>query len=189
MHKVSEEEINAIARPTALFNQHDKLDCMEISDAKTTPSKNQRDNGASTPIGTQPYLLNSPLTGAVGAPDEPPLCPCVEAGDATHLARVAELPDVRLKGADGMIFGVYQDWVYQNTGNHLDGGITENSQWKAMWEKLSIFQPNATMQRMVKLVEILSQTSQWSSMAYELRSGTFERVIFFSCSSCNTYNP
>ena len=27
-------------------------------------------------------------------------------------------------------------WVQQNTGNYLDGGITEDGKWQAMWEKL-----------------------------------------------------
>ena len=29
------------------------------------------------------------------------------------------------------LFGVYQDWIYQNIGTHLDGGIDENGQWQA----------------------------------------------------------
>ena len=38
-----------------------------------------------------------------------------------------------------MIHGAYQDWVHQNPGKHLDGGITEDSQCQAWWEKLVCF--------------------------------------------------
>ena len=47
------------------------------------------------------------------------------------------LPDVHLLGAYDMLFGVYQDWVHQNPGNHLDGGITEDGKWQARWGKLA----------------------------------------------------
>ena len=42
----------------------------------------------------------------------------------------------RLLGADYMIYGICQDWVHQNPGDHLDGGIAEESNWKLRWEKL-----------------------------------------------------
>ena len=35
-----------------------------------------------------------------------------------------------------MLYGVYHDWVHQNTGNHLDGGIKEDDKFQANWEKL-----------------------------------------------------
>ena len=40
-----------------------------------------------------------------------------------------------------MLCGVYQDWVHQNPGDHLDGGLSEYSKWQAKWEKL-IFMTN-----------------------------------------------
>ena len=40
-----------------------------------------------------------------------------------------------------MIYDVYQDWVHQNPGDHLYGGITEGSKWQARWEKL-VCMPN-----------------------------------------------
>ena len=36
-------------------------------------------------------------------------------------------PDVRLLGTDSMIYGVYQDWVHQNPGEHLDERMAEDS--------------------------------------------------------------
>ena len=35
-----------------------------------------------------------------------------------------------------VIYGVYQDWVHQNPGDHLDGGIAEDSKWQAYRRKL-----------------------------------------------------
>ena len=66
----------------------------------------------------------------------PPPCPRVEAVDAALKSREGDLPDVRLLGANYMIYGDYQDWVHQNPGDHLGGGIEEDSKWKAWWKKL-----------------------------------------------------
>ena len=60
----------------------------------------------------------------------------VEAGNAALQAQEGDLPDVRLIGADYMLYGVYQDWVHQNPGDHLDVVIEENSKWQSRWEKL-----------------------------------------------------
>ena len=35
-----------------------------------------------------------------------------------------------------MIYDVYQDWVNQNPGDHLYGGIAEDSKWQARWKNL-----------------------------------------------------
>ena len=39
-------------------------------------------------------------------------------------------------GADYMLYSVYQDWMYQNPGDHLDGGIAEESKWQVRWKKI-----------------------------------------------------
>ena len=40
----------------------------------------------------------------------------------------------RLLGANYMLYGVYQDWVHQNPGEHLDEGIAEDSKWQVRWK-------------------------------------------------------
>ena len=35
-----------------------------------------------------------------------------------------------------MLYGVYQDLVHQNSGDHLDGVIAEDSKWQDRWKKL-----------------------------------------------------
>ena len=62
--------------------------------------------------------------------------PCVESGDVDLQAREVYLPDIFLLGSNYMIYGVYQDWVHQNPGDHLDEGIAEDSKWQARWRKL-----------------------------------------------------
>ena len=47
---------------------------------------------------------------------------------------MGDLPDVRLLGANCMLFGVYQDWVHQNPEDNLDGGIKEDGKWQARWK-------------------------------------------------------
>ena len=81
------------------------------------------------PVGPQPYSPHSTLEEKLVALAEPPPYPRVEAKYAALQASVGDIPDVRLLGADNMLFSVYQDWVYQNPGEHLDGRITEDGKW------------------------------------------------------------
>ena len=81
-------------------------------------------------------MLHLPLTDTLVAPEEPLPYPRVEAGDTACQAHVEDFLEFRLKGDDGILFGVYQDWVHQNTGNHLDGLITEDIKWQARWETI-----------------------------------------------------
>ena len=64
------------------------------------------------------------------ASSEPLPCPRVKDGDAALQACTGDFQYVCILGADYMIYGLYQDWVHQNPGEHLDGGIAEDSNWK-----------------------------------------------------------
>ena len=44
-------------------------------------------------------------------------------------------PNVRLIGADDMLFWVYRDWVHQSPENHLDGRIIEDGKWQVSWKR------------------------------------------------------
>ena len=61
--------------------------------------------------------------------------PCVKDINPALQAREGDLPDVRLLGADYILYGVYQDWVNQNPEYHLDVGIEEDSKWQARQKK------------------------------------------------------
>ena len=74
-----------------IFTQPEELDYMEIVDADTTLAENQQDNGSSLPLGTQPYLMHSPLTEISVSLDELPPHLRVEAGDTTVLACTSDL--------------------------------------------------------------------------------------------------
>ena len=65
-----------------------------------------------------------------------PQLPLIEAGVAAIQAQYGDFPDVRLVGSDYMLYGVYQDLVHQNSGDHLDGVIAEDSKWQDRWKKL-----------------------------------------------------
>ena len=71
----------------------------------------------------------------------PPPHPHVKADNAALQAREVDLPDVRLPGADYTLYGIYQDWLHQNPGDHLDGVIAEDSKWQAWWRKI-VYIPN-----------------------------------------------
>ena len=142
MYEVAESELVALTAPTVLFSCIESLELPELEDSENDLLENHQDNGATPPVNTQPYPTYSPLEEALATPSAPPPHPRVEAGDTALQVRKGDLPDVRLPGADYMIYGVYQDWVHQNTGDHLDGGIAEDSKWEAWWKKI-IFRPNA----------------------------------------------
>ena len=126
MHEVSEEDINVIIQPIALFIQPGKIDYKELTNAKTTPAKNHGYSSDFLPLGIQPSSLHLILTDNLVATDKPPPCPRFEAVYTACLARKAYLPEFRFWGA----------WVHPNPGNHLYVGITEDSKWQARWEKI-----------------------------------------------------
>ena len=135
IHEVLEGEIDDIVWTTVIFSHTDKLKIPELSNMDTDPPEKLKDNGAMPLVSTQPYPPHSTPEDSLVASAEPPPCPRVKSGDAALQARVGYLSDVRLLGADYMLYGVYQDWVHQDPGEHLDGGISEDSKWQARWKK------------------------------------------------------
>ena len=96
---------------------------MELTEDGNNPAENHQDNGTSPLHGTHPYLLHSPLTDALVTTEKPPPLPHIKGSGATRLVSRSYIPEACPKGAVDALYGVYQDWVNQNTGNHLDGGI------------------------------------------------------------------
>ena len=123
-----------------LLSRTDELKIPNLANAKTDSPGNYQYNGATLPVNTQPSLPYSPLEDTLVASAVPPPRPRVEADNSDLQARDGDLPDVCLLGADYMLYGVYQNWVHQNLGYHLDGVIAEDSKWQARWEKL-VFMP------------------------------------------------
>ena len=56
--------------------------------------------------------------------------------DAALLESVVDLPYESLMDANEKILGVYQDWVHQNPGSHMDGGTEEDSKWQERWKNV-----------------------------------------------------
>ena len=132
MHEVTVVDLEDFTQPTELFAQPDEPDPTDLADEKITPVENHQDNGATTTHSTQPSLPHSPLIDGSVASEPPPLPlrPRVDAVDAAHLLSTANHPEVCLKAADDALFSVYQDWVHQNTGTHLDDVINEDGKWQ-----------------------------------------------------------
>ena len=133
VQKVSEGDIDSTVQPMAIFSHIDKLGITELADTETDPTKNIQDNGVTPPFGTQTSSLNLPLEDTLVAPSKPPPRPRVEAGDAALQERAGDLPDILLLGANDMLFRVYQDWMHQNPGEHLDVGIAEDGKFQTRW--------------------------------------------------------
>ena len=120
MHEIAEGELDTTARPTVLFSHTDELEIQELAVAKTNPHENRQDDGAMTPVNTQFSPTHSSPEDTLVFSTKPPPCPRIKAGDAALQARKGDLPDVRLLGANYMLYGVYQDWEHQDQGDHLD---------------------------------------------------------------------
>ena len=113
----------------------DHLEIPELDNAETNPPENHQDNGATPPVNTKPYPPHSPLEYSSVAPTAPPSCPRVKASNATLQSQEGYFPDVWLLGANYMLYGVYQNWVHQNPGDHLNEGIAEDSKWQVCGKK------------------------------------------------------
>ena len=144
MHKFAEGELVKLSRPMVFFYRIDELKIPELDDADTKPSEKHQYNGDTPTVSTQSSPPHSPPEDASVAFSAPPPLPQVEAGDAALQEREGDLPDVRLLGDNYMPYSVYQDWVHQNSGDHLDRGISEYSKWQVQWKNLSVYQPNTT---------------------------------------------
>ena len=107
-----------------IFEHTNELKISDISNADTNQTENHQDKGATPPLGTHPSLINLPLEDTLVALSKTLSRPRVNAGEANLQLRAGDLPDVRFLGSNYILFGVYQDWVHQNPGIHLDGGIT-----------------------------------------------------------------
>ena len=92
-----------------LVSHTDKLELPDLDNAETKPLENLQDKGATPLVLTYPYLPYSPLEDALVSPAASPPRPRVEDGNAALQAQYGDLPDVRLLGANYILYGVYQD--------------------------------------------------------------------------------
>ena len=136
MHKVVEGKLIKLAQLTVFSSHTDEHEPLDLDDADTNPTENHQDNGATPTVNTQPYPPHSPLEDVLVTSATPLPRPRVKAGNADLQGREGDLPDARLLGSDYMLYGVYHNWAHQNPGDQLDGGILEDSNWQARWEKL-----------------------------------------------------
>ena len=125
MNKVGEGKLVEISRSTVIFSCIDELEILELNYDETNPPENPQDNGATPPVNTQPSPPHSTLEDASMTSAVPPPRPRVEAGNTSLQVQEGDLPDLRLLGTDYMLYGVYQDWVHKNPGDHLDRGTAE----------------------------------------------------------------
>ena len=81
---------------------------------------------------TQLTSQSSTLVDDPDALDSPPQSFQEDASDTDHIASVGNLPGESLIDANANILGVYQDWVHQNHGTHLDGRIEDDDDLTAV---------------------------------------------------------
>ena len=162
-----------------LFTHTNKLKIPDLANTKTNSTENYQDNGSTTPLGTQPSSLYSPLIDTLVAPADPLPRLHIENRDTAILGRMVDPPNVRRLGADGMLFGVYHNWVHQNTGNHMDDGITEDGKWQARWGKLVCMSTQCYNTPSGKFRRRFVRTLSVELDGVQYRKWNSERVIIF----------
>ena len=132
MHKETRTNMNEISSPRVLFTQTHKLKPTKLSTKEVKPSDPPDDNVATLPLSNQPPL---PYSSHIDIPEDLDMSPVyiyVDASSAACLASEGDLPGVHLKEADKALLGLYQEWVHQNLGIYLDGGIDEDGKCQAV---------------------------------------------------------
>ena len=79
---------------------------------------------------TQPSLPHSPLTYAPVTLELPMICLRINSGADVHLAITSNQPKAYPKEPGDMLFSVTQDWLNQNVGTYMDGGIKKFGEWQ-----------------------------------------------------------
>ena len=120
MHNIAKGELVKLAQPTVFYSRINEIEIPEISNAKTDPTENHQDNGSMPTFNSYPSPSHSSPEDTLVAYATPTQRPSIEVGNAALQAQEGDLLDVRLLGANYMIYVIYQDWVHQNPRDHLD---------------------------------------------------------------------
>ena len=94
---------------------------------------------------------------------------CIDASSASNLASEGDLPGVCLTAAANALFSVYQDWVHQNTGIHLDKVIDKDGKWQERRKKL-VCLTTQCYDVYSGWVKNFSRLLRWILTAYKVRS-------------------
>ena len=98
---------------------------MELALGESTQTETPLYDGETPPLLTQPPSQYTPLVDVPDTLVSPPPRPHKDRSNAVCLASESNLPVDRLTAADDMLFRIYQDWVHQHFGTHLDREIKE----------------------------------------------------------------
>jgi hypothetical protein len=52
---------------------------------------------------------------------------------------VSDLPGATISNTDLLFYEVYGDYVHQNSGQHLDGGIADDELWQNYWRRIIVY--------------------------------------------------
>ena len=109
-----------------LFTHTHYIDPTNIAINEVKPTKTPEENCTTSTLSTYASLTHSTRIDTPEEPDTTPLCLCIDASGTSFLESEGDLPQFLLMATGNTLFGVYQDWVYQNTALHLDEGTGED---------------------------------------------------------------
>jgi hypothetical protein len=119
---------------------------LKAAENTASPSASISDLAVCTVISTPPHSDDVEDTGAVG--ETPEVLPPSDENRNAALStppptdvEIGDLPDYIMSEADQKMNDVYEgDHVHQNPGQHLTGGVADDSVWQDYWRRLVIYQ-------------------------------------------------
>ena len=130
LHEVVTKELAKINTPRVFFTPVHDIDTKELAGGEETPTETLPEDGEMPLLLTQPPSQYSPPLEDPHILDKPPPRLCEYASAAVCLESKGNLPGYCVTAANDKLFIVDQDWVQQNSGTHLYGGIEEDGKWQ-----------------------------------------------------------
>ena len=113
-----------------LFTPGHKLYSAELVRVEATLTKTILKDGETLPLQNQLPSRSLPLIEVLDTLVSTPQRLHEYESNAACQASKRNLPNDFPTSANDKLFVVYQDWVHQNSGTHLDGDIEEDGKWQ-----------------------------------------------------------
>ena len=107
--------------------------------SKATMTKTANSPAPKPPVPSPKQSPTNPPTTVVGDDDPSQPSSSSDADDANPIPdylTLSDLPGYQTTDVDQKLYEVYGDYIHQNDGTHLDGGIENNDEWAEQWRRL-----------------------------------------------------
>jgi hypothetical protein len=107
-----------------------------VAELKSTPKPTVKNNDTDTPANTNLAATEAEESRepAESKGQEQP-----DGREEMEERNIGDLPGATISDADRLLNKVYGDYVHQNPGTHLDGGIADDALWQERWSRLTVY--------------------------------------------------